>query len=29
MVEHLTHVENTLRLEMPGEEEIDFEAVFA
>ena len=29
MVEHLTHVENTLRLEMPGGEEIDFEAVFA
>jgi len=29
MIEHLTHVENTLRLEMPGEEEIDFRAVFA
>ena len=28
MVEHLTHVENTLRLEMPANEEIDFEAVF-
>lgn len=29
MVEHLTHVENTLRLEMPADEEIDFEAVFS
>ena len=29
MIEHLTHIENTLRLEMPGEEEIDFRAVFA
>jgi DNA-binding GntR family transcriptional regulator len=29
MIEHLTHVENTLRLEMPGDEEIDFRAVFA
>lgn len=29
MVEHLTHVENTLRLEMPTDEEIDLEAVFA
>ncbi|MDR6861029.1 GntR family transcriptional regulator [Variovorax guangxiensis] len=29
MVEHLTHVENTLRLEMPVGEDIDFEAVFS
>jgi DNA-binding GntR family transcriptional regulator len=29
MVEHLTHVENTLRLEMPTGEDIDFEAVFS
>lgn len=29
MVEHLTHVENALRLEMPAGEEIDFEAVFS
>ncbi|GAA4332920.1 GntR family transcriptional regulator [Variovorax defluvii] len=29
MVEHLTHVENTLRLEMPADEDIDFRAVFA
>jgi DNA-binding GntR family transcriptional regulator len=29
MVEHLTHVENTLRLEMPTEMEVDFEALFA
>jgi len=28
MVEHLTHVENTLRLEMPASEDIDFEEVF-
>jgi len=29
MVEHLDHVENTLRLEMPAEAEVDFEALFA
>ena len=29
MVEHLTHVENALRLELPAGEEIDFDAVFA
>ena len=29
MVEHLTHVERTLRLELPGSAEIDFKAVFA
>ncbi|MGH6625040.1 MAG: GntR family transcriptional regulator, partial [Burkholderiaceae bacterium] len=29
MVEHLTHVENALRLEIPAGEDIDFEAVFA
>jgi DNA-binding GntR family transcriptional regulator len=29
MIEHLTHVENTLRLEMPADEDIDFRAVFA
>ena len=29
MVEHLDHVERTLRLEMPAEAEIDFDAVFA
>lgn len=29
MAEHLTHVENTLRLEMPAETEVDFEALFA
>ncbi len=29
MLEHLTHVENTLRLEMPAETEVDFEALFA
>jgi len=29
MVEHLTHVESTLRLEMPAGEEIDLEAVFS
>jgi DNA-binding GntR family transcriptional regulator len=29
MVEHLTHVENTLRLEMPAGEEIDLEEVFS
>ena len=29
MVEHLTHVENALRLELPAGEDIDFEAVFA
>ncbi|HSV61083.1 MAG TPA: GntR family transcriptional regulator [Variovorax sp.] len=29
MVEHLTHVENTLRLEMPADPEIDLEALFA
>lgn len=29
MVEHLNHVENTLRLEMPVETEVDFEALFA
>ncbi|HJS04200.1 MAG TPA: GntR family transcriptional regulator [Variovorax sp.] len=29
MIEHLTHVENTLRLEMPADEDIDFEAVFS
>ena len=29
MVEHLTHVENTLRLEMPADDEIDLEALFA
>jgi DNA-binding GntR family transcriptional regulator len=29
MVEHLSHVENTLRLEMPTDDEIDFEAVFS
>ena len=29
MVERLTHVENTLRLEMPVGEDIDFEEVFS
>lgn len=29
MIQHLTHVENTLRLEMPADEDIDFRAVFA
>ncbi|GAB2479382.1 GntR family transcriptional regulator [Comamonas humi] len=29
MVEHLTHVENALRLEMPEEPEVDFAAIFA
>ena len=29
MVEHLTHVENTLRLEMPADAEIDLQALFA
>lgn len=29
MSEHLTHVENTLRLEMPAQAEVDFEALFA
>lgn len=29
MVDHLTHVENTLRLEMPESGEIDLEALFA
>jgi DNA-binding GntR family transcriptional regulator len=29
MVEHLAHVENTLRLEMPADAEIDLEALFA
>lgn len=29
MVQHLDHVENTLRLEMPGDKEVDFEALFA
>jgi DNA-binding GntR family transcriptional regulator len=29
MVEHLTHVENTLRLEMPAGDEIDLEEVFS
>ena len=29
MVEHLDHVENTLRLEMPTDTQVDFEALFA
>jgi DNA-binding GntR family transcriptional regulator len=29
MVEHLDHVENTLRLEMPADTQVDFEALFA
>jgi DNA-binding GntR family transcriptional regulator len=29
MVEHLDHVENTLRLEMPADTEVDFQALFA
>jgi len=29
MVEHLTHVEGTLRLEMPEDEEVDLREVFA
>jgi DNA-binding GntR family transcriptional regulator len=29
MTEHLDHVENTLRLEMPADDEVDFEALFA
>lgn len=29
MVEHLNHVENTLRLEMPVDREVDFETLFA
>ncbi|MEO6743552.1 MAG: GntR family transcriptional regulator [Caldimonas sp.] len=29
MVEHLDHVENTLRLEMPADAEVDFDALFA
>jgi len=29
MIEHLDHVENTLRLEMPADVEVDFEALFA
>ena len=29
MVEHLDHVENTLRLEMPVDTEVDFEALFS
>lgn len=29
MLEHLDHVENTLRLEMPADTEVDFEALFA
>lgn len=29
MVEHLDHVENTLRLEMPADTEVDFETLFA
>jgi DNA-binding GntR family transcriptional regulator len=29
MIEHLDHVENTLRLEMPADTEVDFEALFA
>jgi DNA-binding GntR family transcriptional regulator len=29
MIEHLDHVEKTLRLEMPVEAEVDFEALFA
>jgi len=29
MVEHLDHVENTLRLEMPADAEVDFQALFA
>lgn len=29
MVEHLNHVENALRLEMPEEPEVDFAAIFA
>lgn len=29
MIEHLDHVENTLRLEMPADTEVDFETLFA
>ena len=29
MLEHLGHVENTLRLEMPADAEVDFAALFA
>jgi len=29
MVEHLSHVEGTLRLEMPEDEEVDLREVFA
>jgi DNA-binding GntR family transcriptional regulator len=29
MLEHLDHVENTLRLEMPADAEVDFDALFA
>jgi DNA-binding GntR family transcriptional regulator len=29
MTEHLDHVENTLRLEMPADDEVDLEALFA
>jgi hypothetical protein len=29
MVEHLTHVEDTLRLERPAGEDVDLEAVFS
>lgn len=29
MLEHLDHVENTLRLEMPADAEVDFETLFA
>lgn len=29
MIEHLDHVENTLRLEMPADEEVDFATLFA
>lgn len=29
MLEHLDHVENTLRLEMPADTEVDFDALFA
>jgi DNA-binding GntR family transcriptional regulator len=29
MIEHLNHVENTLRLEMPADKEVDFKALFS
>lgn len=29
MVQHLDHIENTLRLEIPAETEVDFEALFS